>query len=317
MLGRLLQALSGLLLYVFCPLDIAVCRICQITKLEDQKNELPGEHIDDTFKNRTDVPGYPLLAVSHQNKNSVADPDSRYTGIQIADDVFKRYVSMKKIRCNIKRREKISDEDRPYKNSNDNKHLNDTGEPADLGEFSLLSVRMAVPGYKADYVDRKPEKKCRCHGGKSICAHHTNSDFCNFNKNRNNKIPLALLGNQQFTEDVQKSIQQVQSHDNASADAISVFLREYKCADDCEYQNAEEPAFFISCKKGPDFLHNGYNINKECKKCKRKIFKAADTTGQDLSKDWIPTCRHPYIRSICRPVCRYRRGRDRFFVHCR
>ena len=82
-------------LYVFVPLDEAVCGVCEVADLQYEKDVLTGENVYRSFKERAENPCYPLFAESQKDEHTVCDTYGRCARVKVADYNFKQLVSVK------------------------------------------------------------------------------------------------------------------------------------------------------------------------------------------------------------------------------
>lgn len=77
-------------LYVFVPLDEAVCGVCEVADLQYEKDVLTGENVYRSFKERAENPCYPLFAESQKDEHAVCDTYGRCARVKVADYNFKQ-----------------------------------------------------------------------------------------------------------------------------------------------------------------------------------------------------------------------------------
>ena len=92
---------------------------------------------------------------------------------------------------------------------------------------------MLVPVDEADDVDRKPEEEGRRHGREAVGEQDADEYLDELHKDRDDEVPLGLLRDEQFAEDVEEGVGEVERHYDAALDAVDVLLRKDDGADRC------------------------------------------------------------------------------------
>lgn len=239
-------------LYVFRPLNEAVGRVREVPELENEEDVLTGENIYDALENRGDEPRDPLLTVSEQNEHAVRDTDRGRAGVEVADDILERVVPTEEVGRDVESGEEPADDNSPDDDAGDDEDGGETGELSDLGEVFLLLVGMLVPVDEADDVDRKPEEEGRRHGREAVGEQNADEYLNDFDEDRDDEVPLGLLRDEQFAEDVEEGVGEVERHYDAALDAVDILLRKYDGADRRQDEDREEPDFLIEREVVPE-----------------------------------------------------------------
>ena len=232
-------------LYVFRPLNEAIGRVREVPELQDEKHVLTGEDVDDPLENRGDEPRDPLLTVSEQDEHTVRDTDRGRAGVEVADDILERVVPTEEVGRDVESGEEPADDNSPDDDAGDDEDGGETGELSDLGEVVLLLVGMLVPVDEADDVDREPEEEGRRHGREAVGEQDADEYLNDFDEDRDDEVPLGLLRDEQFAEDVEEGVGEVERHYDAALDAVDILLRKDDGADRRQDEDREEPDFLI------------------------------------------------------------------------
>ncbi len=230
---------------IVAPLDIAIGRIGEIAQLEDQQYILARQDIDDRFQQGTDIPGDPLFPEPEEDEQTVGDTDGGSTGIDIGHEYFKLTIAAEEIRCDIQTADEIADHKGPDNDPDDDQHFLVALKSSDDCQFIFELILMSAPVDKADDIDRQPEKQRYDHGRKAIHQDQTDDDLGDLHQDRDQEIVAGLFGDQQFTQDVEESVEQIQQHDIDAVDAIGAFFREDDRKDRGEHHDRHEPALLI------------------------------------------------------------------------
>ena len=137
---------------IFCPFNISVGRVCEVSRFQHEKHILTCHNVDYRFENRTYVPCNPLLTVSEQNEQSVCDSDCRNACVKVAGDVFIHDVVCENSAINLDECKQVADYDCPNDDSEDYQYVLQRRERFYYCKLLVFLVGVFVPHNKADRV---------------------------------------------------------------------------------------------------------------------------------------------------------------------
>ena len=180
-------------LYVFRPFNIAVSGVGEVARFENEQDPLPRHYVDYRFDNRDDIPSDPLFAVTKKYEKTVGDTHGACARVEVSGDIVNPFAVRQNTVVALDEGEKIADYERPHGYRGYKNKILPPRELADFGEFGLFLVAFAVPDNEADNVDRDPEHDSDRHRREAVRAHDADKNFGNFDGERHDEVPFALL----------------------------------------------------------------------------------------------------------------------------